>query len=92
MMPTIRPNGTPPQDLVDQLTETVGAARQLLRALQLSAPNARDYQPWNGHQQWRVATQEHAKRVHAADQLMRELDAMRESVIEQTEDQRRQRR
>ncbi len=79
--PTIHLNGTSAERLYNDLDEARRAARDLLRALEDCAPNARDYYP-QGADAFSRARMEHQVRIEAVRQIQYELNELHEHVAD----------
>lgn len=78
--PTIHTNGTSAEALEAQLENAGHALRAALDALGEAAPNGRDYYP-QGPDAIRVAVAEHAARVAALRDVLADIEALHEHVV-----------
>lgn len=82
--PLVHLNGTAASVLVEQHAAIVAALRASLEALRAGAPNARDFYP-QGEDAIRQARKEHAARVEAVTNVLAEVEAILDNVVEQME-------
>ena len=73
-IPTIHHNGTPREQLIDQVETAVCAMTDAITALERMAPNGRDYYP-QGPEAITEAVAEHRARLSKARDLVKELYA-----------------
>jgi hypothetical protein len=81
-LPTINPNGTSAQDLLEQQLTAMAALRSAISTLQAAAPDSRDYR--TGPLGTFIDAQaEHRARLQRLEQTMEELDEIAEYLSEQ---------
>jgi hypothetical protein len=78
-VPTIHLNGTARDSLLDAHCEAGRAVRVALDAIELAAPNPRDYYP-QGDDAFASAKREHADRVGRLRSVLVELEALAEAI------------
>ena len=81
MVPAIHMNGTSGEALLEQNTGAAEAARELLRALVVAAPNGRDYYT-QGHGALLLAEAEHVSRVARVESVLAELGELAEAIAD----------
>jgi hypothetical protein len=81
MLPTIHLNGSGPKSLLEQNRAAWNALRQAVEALDLAAPNGRDYYPQGNHAIGE-AMREHTERVKPLLKAMRDLEAINEHIYD----------
>lgn len=78
-IPTIHPNGTPHERLVEQLSNAVHALDDALKAIAEAEPNGRDFYPQGpdaiGH-----ALEQHRQRLRAVHQVRNDYYKLWESI------------
>ncbi len=79
--PTIHSNGSSAADLFEGFAEVTGAIRRALSKMQNAAPHGRDYYP-QGDRAIFEATREHEARLDKLTSVLREYEALAESVSE----------
>jgi hypothetical protein len=77
--PTIHMNGTARDSLLEANLGASDALRAALAALELNAPNPRDYYP-QGDAAFPAAAREHADRVSRLRSVLAELEALAEAI------------
>ena len=73
IVPTIHPNGTSAERLIESLCEASQALDLAYSVLKQTAPNGRDYQ---NQDEMLAAQVEHMSRLHRIDSVRNELDAL----------------
>ena len=81
-VPCVHSNGTHPNDLREQLETAMDAMRAAIRAVELAAPNGRDYYPTDSTQR---AIKEHCIRQEKLADVAMELQQQYEHVLEAIE-------
>lgn len=83
--PTIHMNGTPPEQLVEQLLKAYRAVDDAMSALAEAAPNGRDYYP-QGPDAVQEATEEHWSRIKKLRSVYADLEEMVISVQDEIDE------
>jgi hypothetical protein len=78
-IPTIHPNGTSRDTLIDALCAASSALDKAYAALKQTAPNGRDYYP-QGADAMDSATREHMDRLRRVDVIKDEIDELTRAV------------
>ena len=81
MVPFIHLNGTSHQTLLEQTDAAFRAVTGAIEALQVAAPNHRDYYP-RGDAAWRQVLQEHRTRLEALERVRNELNTILIAICE----------
>ena len=81
-LPTIHMNGTSAQALYNGYRAAGSAVRKAIEALEETAPNARDYY-LEGEDAFDRAVKEHAARVHALREVLKQTSMLAEGVAKQ---------
>lgn len=80
--PTIHRNGTAAKDLLEGYCDAVSAVRGALEAVAKAGPNARDYYVQQEHGAFEIARTEHEDRLARLRSVLKELEALAESVAD----------
>lgn len=78
-------NGTKIDDLYSPLADVVSSLRETQRLLKLAAPNERDYYMIFG--EFNRAVSQHTARLQWLDRLIKNLDAEREAIVDQMDEE-----
>ena len=81
MLPTIHMNGTSGKDLLKGYCNAISAIHAALDAMELIAPNGRDYYP-QGNDACEAAIREHSRRWQAMVGVLNELQVLAEHVAD----------
>lgn len=80
--PTIHRNGTGAQDLLEGYLQATATLRAAIEAVGRAGPNARDYYTQKDPGAFEIAREEHADRLNRLISVLKELEALAESVAD----------
>lgn len=83
-VPLVHNNGTDASDLAQQCENVGKAIRDVLHALYLATPNARDYYPL-GDGAFQRAQREHEARVASLERVGYDILALHEAIVDQAD-------
>lgn len=81
MKPTVHLNGTSRSELIEQVETALRGIEVALDAVQVAAPNGRDYYPQGDHA-YQQAALEHAARVERLHAIKAEYEALARHLVD----------
>ena len=73
MYPIVNLNGSAVDDLLETRCDAIHAVEKAMKAMQLIAPNGRDYQQTTSHDAYQAAMDRYSKQFALLDRLRNEL-------------------
>ena len=88
-IPRVSLSGTPINTLIDSRANAMNAIRDAMKALEETAPHARDFQHDRTGQEYTAARDVYVRRFAMLDKLWNELDEETQAIDNQYAEQRR---